>query len=74
MTKNNKILYLATKRKTNSYHMKKRRGKREWMERMNSRVWFIKNDRISELKKKINEQTSSLTRVSDPKVRWYWIS
>lgn len=51
MTKNNKILYLATKRKTNSYHMKKRGGKRQWMERMNLRVWFINSDRMSELKK-----------------------
>lgn len=29
MTKNNKMSLLATKKKTNSYHMKKRRGKRE---------------------------------------------
>lgn len=33
MTKNNKILYLAAKRKTNSYHMKKEEGKENgWKE------------------------------------------
>lgn len=44
------MLLLATKKKTNSYHIKKKEeGKRAWMERMNSRVWFTKSHRMSEL-------------------------
>lgn len=39
---------------------------------MNPRVWFIKSDRMSELKKKI--ETSSLTRVPDPEIKWYWMA
>lgn len=54
--KNNKMLLLAAKRKTNSYHMKKiKKGKRERTERMNSRVWFTKSHRMSELQTDTNK-------------------
>lgn len=50
MTKTIKY-YIWLQREKQKLPHEKRRGKREWMERMNSRVWFIKSDRMFELKK-----------------------